>query len=391
VARLGRYFLPDQPLHVIQRGNNRQAIFFGEEDYACYRDWLAAAAARYGCAVHAYVLMTNHLHLLLTPRAATSLPRTMQALGRRYVRYVNTVYRRSGTLWEGRYRAAPIDSEAYFLSCCRYIELNPVRARMVRQARDYRWSSYRAHGEGAPDPLLAGHELYERIGRTPADRQKAYKALFRTTLDRAFVEDLRAATNGGWALGNALPATDCRSARPSGHAAAEGPTSACQSRTAAIKFTLTPILNPHSLPLLDGKMSDLTKGRMMVTCKITLHKYVPIICMVVLVACSSRFARDEPIGTYILNSGLESDVLELKGSGYYTHSYQWKDSPKEVSSGKWQLDDTRDGQVVTLDHFHPLPREKTNGDGFYLLEPTRSFGSIRLVRNEKEIENRGQR
>ena len=203
MARLGRYFLPDQPLHVIQRGNNRQAVFFSDEDYVHYRNWLAAAAARYGCAVHAYVLMTNHVHLLVTPRAADSLPRAMQALGRRYVRHVNTVYRRSGTLWEGRYRAAPIDSETYFLACCRYIELNPVRAGMVRGPRDYRWSSYRAHAQGASDPLVADHEIYRRIAKTTADRQTGYRALFRTALDDAFVEELRAATHGGWALGDA--------------------------------------------------------------------------------------------------------------------------------------------------------------------------------------------
>ena len=202
MARLGRYFIPDQPLHIIQRGNNRQAVFFREEDYARYRDWLAAAAARYGCAVHAYVLMTNHVHLLVTPQAADSLPRAMQALGRRYVRHVNTVYRRSGTLWEGRYRAAPIDSEKYFLACCRYIELNPVRAGMVRGPRDYCWSSYRAHAQGASDPLVADHELYRRIGRSASDRQTGYRVLFRTALDEAFVEDLRAATQGGWALGD---------------------------------------------------------------------------------------------------------------------------------------------------------------------------------------------
>ena len=203
MARLGRYFLPDQPLHVIQRGNNREATFFGEEDYARYRDWLGAAAVEYGCAVHGYVLMTNHVHLLVTPHAADSLPRTMQSLGRRYVRYVNTSYRRTGTLWEGRYRAAPIDGEAYFLACCRYIELNPLRARMVRHPRDYRWSSYRAHALGTTDPLLTGHELYDRLGRTPAERQKEYRALFRAALDDDFVDGLRAATNGGWALGDA--------------------------------------------------------------------------------------------------------------------------------------------------------------------------------------------
>ena len=142
MARLGRYFLPDQPLHVIQRGNNRQAIFFAAEDYARYRDWLAEAASRAGCAIHAYVLMTNHVHLLATPARADSLPRMMQLLGRRYVRHVNAAYRRSGTLWEGRYRAAPIDSEASFLACCRTIELNPVRAGRADHPRAYRWSSY---------------------------------------------------------------------------------------------------------------------------------------------------------------------------------------------------------------------------------------------------------
>jgi putative transposase len=202
MARLGRYFLPDQPLHVIQRGNNRGAIFFAPGDYASYRDWLAAAAAEYGLQVHAYVLMTNHVHLLATPTRADSLPLVMQSLGRRYVRHVNAAYRRSGTLWEGRYRAAPIDSEAYFLDCCRYIELNPVRARMTAHPRDYRWSSYRAHARGAPDALVSDHAIYRALGRGPAARQEAYRALFRTRLDGEFIDALRHATNGGWALGD---------------------------------------------------------------------------------------------------------------------------------------------------------------------------------------------
>jgi putative transposase len=199
--RHGRYFLPDQPLHVIQRGNNREPIFFCEEDYRRYRGWLAEAAAEYGCAIHAYVLMTNHVHLLVTPETAESLPRAMQSLGRRYVRYVNAAYRRTGTLWEGRYRAAPIDSEAYFLTCCRYIELNPVRARMVAHPRDYSWSSYAAHARGVSDALVAEHPLYRALGRNAAERQENYRALFRAALDEAFVDDLRAATNGGWAMG----------------------------------------------------------------------------------------------------------------------------------------------------------------------------------------------
>jgi putative transposase len=203
MARQGRYFLPEQSLHVIQRGNNRQAIFFQADDYVHYRDWLAQAATEYGCAIHAYVLMTNHVHLLVTPRAVGSLPRVMQSLGRRYVRHINNSYRRTGTLWEGRYRAAPIETERYFLACCRYIELNPARARMVRHPREYRWSSYRAHALGAVDALVADHELYERLGRTPADRQMAYRALFRDALDDRVIDDLRTGTNAGWPIGAA--------------------------------------------------------------------------------------------------------------------------------------------------------------------------------------------
>jgi putative transposase len=203
MPRLGRYFVPDQPLHVIQRGNNRQPIFFSEDDYARYRAWLTAAMADNGCAVHAYVLMTNHVHLLATPTTAESLPRAMQSLGRRYVGYVNASRGRSGTLWEGRYRAAPIDSEAYFLACCRYIELNPVRAGLARHPASYRWSSHRAHARGVADSLLVPHPLYQALGATPAARQEAYRALFQGMLDDTFLAALRAATNGGWVLGDA--------------------------------------------------------------------------------------------------------------------------------------------------------------------------------------------
>ena len=201
VARLGRYFLPDQPLHVIQRGNNRQAIFFAAQDYGRYRGWLIEAARDYGCAIHAYVLMTNHVHLLATPASAETLPRLMQSLGRRYVRHVNWTYKRTGTLWEGRYRAAPIEGDAHFLSCCRYIELNPVRARLAAHPRDYPWSSYRAHADGEKDELVSDHALYRELGRTAAAREAEYRALFRAKLADGFVEALRQATNGGWALG----------------------------------------------------------------------------------------------------------------------------------------------------------------------------------------------
>jgi putative transposase len=202
MARLGRYILADQPLHVIQRGNNRQAIFFQTEDYAGYRELLGEAARHHGCAVHTYVLMTNHVHLLLTPRTAQALPRLMQWLGNRYVRHVNTRYRRTGTLWEGRYRAAPIDSETHLLACYRYIELNPVRAGMAAAPGDYPWSSYRAHAEGAADVLVSDHPLYAALGADARGRQAAYRALFREAPGEDWIAALRAATNGGWAFGN---------------------------------------------------------------------------------------------------------------------------------------------------------------------------------------------
>jgi putative transposase len=202
MARHGRYFLANQPLHVIQRGNNREPVFFHESDYRQYKEWLQEAADAYGCAVHAYVLMTNHVHLLVTPAAPDALPRTMQSLGRRYVRQVNRLYQRTGTLWEGRYRAAPIDSDEYFFSCCRYIELNPVRAGMARHPRDYVWSSYRAHAEGKHDPLAVEPPIFRRLGNTAIERRKSYRNLFRQPLAEKFLDDLRAATNGGWALGN---------------------------------------------------------------------------------------------------------------------------------------------------------------------------------------------
>jgi putative transposase len=201
LARRKRYFLKDQPLQLIRRGNNRQAIFFAPDDYARYRGWLGEAAVEHGLSIHAYVLMTNHVHLLVTPTEEESVPRTLQSLGRRYVRHVNGAYGRTGTLWEGRYRAAPIDSDACFLDCCRYIELNPVRAHMVARPRDYRWSSYRAHALGAADGLLSDHRLYRALGRNARERQTEYRLRFRAALQDDFVEALRNATNGGWAMG----------------------------------------------------------------------------------------------------------------------------------------------------------------------------------------------
>jgi putative transposase len=202
MARLPRFFVPGVPLHVIQRGNNRETLFRQITDYQVYLDWLKEAAQRHECAIHAYVLMTNHVHLLVTPTHEESLPRTFQSLGRRYVQYFNTTHQRTGTLWEGRYRATLIESEAYLLTCSRYIELNPVRAEMVRHPRDYRWSSYAYHADGRSNHLLTPHMLYQRLGGTAAARQQAYRALFGHHLSGETLDAIREATNKAWVLGS---------------------------------------------------------------------------------------------------------------------------------------------------------------------------------------------
>jgi putative transposase len=202
MARQPRFFASGEAQHAIQRGNNREPIFAAEADYRFYLDCLKKAAQAHGLSIHAYVLMTNHVHLLVTPVHEASLPRTLQSVGRRYVQYFNYTYRRTGTLWEGRYRATLIDGERYLLTCMRYIELNPIRARMVGHPLDYPWSSFSANAQGRFDTLLTHHELYRRLGRSDRERQANYRELFRAQLGRAEVEAIRDATNKAWALGN---------------------------------------------------------------------------------------------------------------------------------------------------------------------------------------------
>jgi len=202
MARLSRFFVEGETLHVIQRGNNRRPVFVLYEDYCCYLAWLRHAAERHGLVLHAYVLMTNHVHLLATPANAASLPGTMQSLGRRYVRYFNDRHNRSGTLWEGRYRATIIDSERYFLTCMRYIELNPVRAGMVGHPAQYPWSSHRANRLGLPDATLVAHEIYRRLGRSEEERRSAYGDLFGVPLHAEEVASIRETTNKAWVLGD---------------------------------------------------------------------------------------------------------------------------------------------------------------------------------------------
>ena len=160
MPRKSRFFLPNIPVHAIQRGNNRQAIFFDEADYRLYLGWLKAAAEKYSCQIHAYVLMTNHVHILITPAHRDSLSRLFQYVGRYYVSYVNNTYGRTGTLWEGRYKASIVEEESYLLSCYRYIELNPVTAGMVASPEAYPWSSFRCNGLGVTDELVVPHEIY---------------------------------------------------------------------------------------------------------------------------------------------------------------------------------------------------------------------------------------
>jgi putative transposase len=189
-------------LHIIQRGNNRSPCFYADEDYGLFLHHLEQLSQRFQCAVHAYVLMTNHAHLLITPAVADGASDLMKHLGQRYVQYINKTYGRSGTLWEGRFKSNLVQRQGYFLACQRYIELNPVRARMVKRPGDYRWSSYCANADLQPSPLITPHEEYLALGPTAPERAANYRELFRHEIDPAVLHEIRLAVNGGFALGN---------------------------------------------------------------------------------------------------------------------------------------------------------------------------------------------
>ncbi len=201
MPRRSRLQLCGVPLHIVQRGNNRSPCFFAEEDYLFYRHWLRLLAARHCCAIHAYALMTNHVHLLLTPARPEGASVLMQALGRRYVQYINRFYKRSGTLWEGRFKASAVQAEAYLLKCYRYIELNPVRAGMVTHPRDYKWSSYRHHAMETVDETISDHPLYLALDADAIRRVRAYEALFGSQLDDETITEIRTASRCGGVLG----------------------------------------------------------------------------------------------------------------------------------------------------------------------------------------------
>ena len=202
MPRRPRIHLDNIPLHIVQRGHNREPCFFGEEDYQAYLYWLGEALKKENCSLHAYALMTNHVHLLITPKKAEAVPRLIIALGRRYVQYINTTYRRTGTLWDSRYKSSLIQADTYLLICQRYIELNPVRAAMVDDPAHYRWTSYRHNALGNANCYLVPNSVYRALGKDDKDRQAAYRALFRARLDKAAVDDIRLALNQNQPLGN---------------------------------------------------------------------------------------------------------------------------------------------------------------------------------------------
>lgn len=211
MARLPRFVIAGHPQHVIIRGNNRDSIFYADEDYRFYLKKLKQACDKHQCDVHAYVLMTNHVHLLLTPRTTQGISKAMQMLGRYYVQYFNNTCQRTGTLWEGRYKATLIDSERYLLTCYRYIELNPVRAEgMASHHSEYRWSSYHYNALGQEDTLVTPHTEYLRSGKQAARHQqhtghylnRVYPDIaFKSRVAKRTLAEIRQATNNAWVLG----------------------------------------------------------------------------------------------------------------------------------------------------------------------------------------------
>ncbi|NQW92594.1 MAG: transposase [Polaromonas sp.] len=203
MARLPRLTLAGYPHHVIQRGNNRQAIFATVADHQHLLDLIEENAKKFEVDVHAYVLMTNHFHLLATPQTDTALPQLMQAVGRSYVRYFNDSQRRTGSLWEGRYRSTLIETDRYLLACMAYIDLNPVRAAMVAEPLDYAWSSHGFYVGARVDKLVTPHALFWDLANTPFGREAAYADLVRAGISAEQQAALTQSALAGWALGEA--------------------------------------------------------------------------------------------------------------------------------------------------------------------------------------------
>lgn len=202
MARLVRVSPVGVAQHIIQRGNNRQICFSTEEDMKAYLNWLNEFSKKYLVDIHAWVLMTNHIHILCTPYKEGAISKMMQSIGRMYVRYYNVTYQRSGTLWEGRFKSNLIQSEKYLLELHRYIELNPVRANKVDEPSAYRWSSYACNALGVKTTLQKPHPLYLALGKTKKKRLERYRELFKSHLSDERLKDIRDSINKGLALGN---------------------------------------------------------------------------------------------------------------------------------------------------------------------------------------------
>jgi putative transposase len=203
MPRQPRFYFPGAVLHIVQRGNDRATVFTCAQDHRLYLDCLLDASRTHGVAIHAYVLMTNHVHLLASPSHAQAVPRMMQTLGRRYVGRFNFLHRRTGTLWEGRYKATLVDTEAYLFACLRYVELNPVRARMVAEPADYRWSSHRANAFGDDDAVVTPHLSFVALAPSAKEQREVYRRSFGQPLPEDTVKAIRDATQFEWVLGGA--------------------------------------------------------------------------------------------------------------------------------------------------------------------------------------------
>jgi len=208
MARLPRIVLPNQPLHIMHRGNNRQDIFKTDEDMMRLKEDIAYALSKADCTLHAYVIMTNHLHLLITPKDKQQLAKFMQTMANRYVRYYNATYKQTGTIWEGRFKSCLVDSDNYLFSLYKYIEMNPVKATMVEDVADYKWSSYRHNALGETDELINEHPLYTELGDDTQKRYLAYQALFdELDINQQHTQITKATLNGEVYGSNAFHST----------------------------------------------------------------------------------------------------------------------------------------------------------------------------------------
>lgn len=203
MARRQRITPAGIPAHIIQRGNNRQITFACEDDFTHYAHWLKEYAAQHQVQIHAWCFMTNHVHLLATPQTDHGISKMMQSIGRQYVRYFNKAYQRTGTLWEGRYKSCLVEADTYLLELYRYIELNPVRAKMINHPSEYVWSSYQINALGKPSELCTPHPLYLALGNNKQNRLKHYQQLLQTTQQSSLIDEIRQATHKNLAVGNA--------------------------------------------------------------------------------------------------------------------------------------------------------------------------------------------